>query len=199
MVGSRVCGEYGDSPPIQPRITALTANRIYSLVKQHPARKLRSAASLLGFALPCLAMPGPASLSQPPLHSPVFPKLFLGSRRPEDSARLWASLVGLSPGVPFRSRNPHRSLCDKAAPPFLMQAHTRSQGDAEFAPSVPGATAGSGMLEFWEIGSRLHRGEEGVLQIAIWQNGLTRVVLGCASTCFLWQNLLADMDTAAGL
>lgn len=183
------------------RFTALTANRINSFVKQQPVRKLRSAAPLLGFALPCLAMPGPSSLSQPPLHSPVFPKLFLGCRRPENSARLWASLVRLSPGVPFRSRISHRSLCDKAAAPFSCRL-THARKETQNSPprslvllQVPGCSSfgksGPGCMAL--------RGVEGDLQIAIWENVLAPLALDCARTCSLWQNLLADMDTAAGL
>lgn len=205
MVGSRVCGEYGDSPPIQPRFTASTANRINSLVKQHPVRKFRSAAPMLGSALPCLAVPG--SLALPlflnPLSTPQFSETVSGCRRPEDSARLWASLVASRPACRFVLETLIEASATKLPPLSHAGSHARLQGDAEFAPSVPGATASSGVLEFWEIGSRLH-GAEGQRETCRLQFGRTSSLLWhwhwtaqglalCGRTC------PADMDTAAGL
>lgn len=136
-------------------------------------------------------MPGPASFSHPsPL--PSFFETVSGGRRPEDSARLGISMVGgLETGEPLRSRNPHGSLCDKAAPPFFMQVRTCSQAGADFAPSVwcycrfrDAQVLRNRVQVAWR------RGEEGDLQIVILENGLAPLLRACGSNCCLWKTCL---------
>lgn len=105
---------------------------------------------------------------------------------------------GLETGEPPRSRNPHGSLCDKAAPPFFMQVHTCSQAGADFAPSVwcycrfrDAQVLRNRVQVAWR------RGEEGDLQIVILENGLA-FASGMRKQLLSVEDLLADMHTAAG-
>ena len=162
-------------------------------MKQQPVRNSNRLLPCL--ALPRIALPGHAwpclLLTPSPLPSFFETVSGLPSSRGE-SGRPEAGMVWSLSRRAVRSRNPHRSLCDKAAAPFSCRfTHLRKQTQNSPPPSlvllqVPGCSSfgksGPGCM--------VRRGREGHLQTAIWEDVLAPLIEAadapafCGQTCW---------------
>lgn len=165
-----------------------------------------------GWQLPWLALPsfaravpGPWTLALPlstPLHSPFFPKLFLAAvvQRTRGLGPPLGSLVVSRPACRFVLETFIEASVTTRPPPFSCR-FTQARKESQNSPPRPWCYCR--FRDARVLRNRVQvawrRAAEADLQIAIWENGLAPLVLGCASTCSLWASLLADIDTAAGV